>query len=82
MGNPPNNKAFETDLLLYVRDALDLWKAQGLIGGLGPTLVYPGRDAVLAAAGPMASAVLQKTPDNAGSTVVYTGPESVNGERA
>lgn len=81
-GNPPNNKAFETDLLLYTRDALDLWKAQGLIGGPGPTLVYPGRDAVLAAAGPMASAVSQKTPNNASSTITYTGPGSLNGERA
>jgi hypothetical protein len=81
-GNPPNNKAFETDLLLYVRDALDLFRALGLIGGPGQPLTYPGRDAVVAAAGPMAGAVIQRTPNNASSTVTFTGPSSLTGERA
>jgi hypothetical protein len=80
-GNPPNNKAFETDLLLYVKDALDLFKAFGLIGGTGPSVAYPGRVAVLAAAGPMVATLLQKTPNDAGSTVVFTGTTSVIGER-
>lgn len=80
-GNPPNNKAFETDLLLYVRDTIDLFKELGLIGGSGPVLTYPGRDAVLAAAGPMVSGVIQRTPDNAGSTVNFTGASSLVGER-
>jgi hypothetical protein len=81
-GNPPNNKAFETDLLLYVRDALDLFKALGLIGGPGQPATYPGRHAVVAAAGPMARALLQKTPNNASWTIAFTGPAGVIGERA
>lgn len=81
VGNPPNNKAFETDLLLYVRDALDLFKTLGLIGGTGPSLTYPGRDAMLAAAGPMASTLLQKRPNDASWTVIVTSPASVIGER-
>lgn len=80
-GNPPNNKAYETELLLYVRDALDVFKALGVIGGSGQPLTYPGRDAVLAAAGPMATAVVQRVPNDAGWTVVYAGPSSVIGER-
>jgi len=81
-GNPPNNKAFQTDLLLYVRDALDLFKALGQIGGSGQTLPYPGRDAVLAAAGPMAGSLLQKTPNNVRASVVFTDTVSLIGERA
>jgi hypothetical protein len=54
-------------------DALDLFTALGLIGGSGQSLTYPGRDAMLAAAGPMAGAVLQKTPNNASSTVTVAG---------
>jgi hypothetical protein len=80
-GNPPNNRAFETDLLLYVRDALSLFKSLGLIGGAGQPLSYPGRDAVLTAAGPMASALLQKAPNDVGSTVEFTGAASVLVER-
>jgi hypothetical protein len=80
-GNPPNNKAFETDLLLYVRDALGLFKSLGLIGGSGQSLPYPGRDAVLAAAGPMAGSLLQKTPNNASSSVVFTDTAALIGER-
>lgn len=81
-GNPPNNKAFETDLVLYVADGLGLFKALGLIGGAGQSLAYPGRNAVLAAAGPMAQAVVQRTPNNAASTVTYLGSSSLTGERA
>jgi hypothetical protein len=80
-GNPPNNKSFETDLLLYVRDALDLFKDLGLIGGSGPSVTYPGRDAVLAAAGPLAGALLQKAPNDAGATVAVTGAGSLAGGR-
>lgn len=78
---PPNNKAFETELVLYVRDAIAIYRALGFIGGSGATFAYPGRDAVLAAAGPMASAVTQKTPNDAGSTVVLSGPASLLAER-
>lgn len=78
---PPNNKAFETDLLLYTRDAIPVLKALGLIGGTGVQFSYPGRDAVLAASGPMRDKVIQAVPNNAASTVVVTGPGSITGER-
>ena len=80
--SPPNNKAFETDLFLYTRDAVALMKQLGLIGGSGIPIAYPGRDAVLAAAGPMASAVIQKAPNNASSSITYTGFSSLTGERS
>jgi hypothetical protein len=78
---PPNNKAFATDLFLYSTDVLAVLKKLGLIGGSAPAVSYPGRDAVLAAAGPMAGALLQKKPNNASSTLTITGPASVNAER-
>lgn len=77
----PNNKAFETDLFLYTRDAVALFRTLGLIGGTGTPIAYPGRDAVLAAVGSAASAVIQRAPNNAGSSVTYTGPASITGER-
>lgn len=79
---PPNNKAFATDLFLYTRDAITLYRAIGLIGGSAPPMNYPGRDAVLAAAGPMAGAVIQKRPNDAATTVKPTGPASLTGERS
>jgi hypothetical protein len=79
---PPNNKAFETETFLYTRDAVALMRQVGLIGGAGVSLSYPGRDAVLAAAGPMASAVIQKTPNNANSTIAFTSFTSFGGERS
>jgi hypothetical protein len=78
---PPNNKAFETDLFLYTRDAVALMSRLGLIGGSGIPIAYPGRDVVLAAAGPMAAAVIQKAPNNAGSSIVFAGFGSLTGER-
>lgn len=78
----PNNKAFESDLFLYVSEALDTLRTLGLIGGSGISVTYPGRAAVLAAAGPMAAAVLQQTPNNATSPLVITGLPSITGERS
>lgn len=78
----PLNKAFETDLFLYVRDALGVYRALGLIGGDGVAFSYPGRAAVLAAAGPVATAMLQKTPNNASSTIVLTPTTDLTGERS
>ena len=75
---PPYYKAFETDLFLYTRDAIALFKQLGFIGGKG---TYQGRDAVLAATGPMAGAIIQKAPNNASSTVAFTGYQSFGGER-
>lgn len=79
---PPNNKAFATDLFLYTRDVLRVFKGLGLIGGSAPAADYPGRDAVLAAAGPMAGAILQKRPNNVTATTPITGPADINGEHA
>lgn len=79
--DPPGNKAFETDLLLYVRDALSVVTALGLIGGPFPPVPYPGRDAALAAAGPEADRVVQITPNNASSSFVFSGPASLTAER-
>lgn len=78
---PPNNKGFETDLLLYVRDAATILTQLGFIGGKGTPAAYPGRAAALAAAGPMTAGVIQNTPNNATSTVTVTGPGDLTGER-
>lgn len=59
---PPNDEAFEPSLFLYTRDAVTALKASGAIGGPGPQIPYPGRAAVLAAAGAMASRVGEQTP--------------------
>jgi hypothetical protein len=67
---PPNNKAFETDLFLYARDTARILTDLGFLSPTG-TLAYPGRAAALAAAGSMASAVVQRTPNN-----VSTSPAS------
>jgi len=78
---PPNNKAFETEVFLYTRDAVALMKAIGLIGGTGVPLVYPGRSAVLAAAGPIAGRVVQTMPNNATRTVTFTDFARFGGEQ-
>jgi hypothetical protein len=77
---PPNNKAFETDHYVYVRDLRQFLVDIGPYGNkglLGPSpvgaLTYPGRDAALAAAGPMATAVIQKTPNNASVSTTVAG---------
>ncbi|GAC1662795.1 MAG: hypothetical protein NVS9B15_26050 [Acidobacteriaceae bacterium] len=80
--NPPNNKAFETDYFLYTRDAVTLMRAVGLIGGTGIPVTYPGRSAVLAAAGDAATGVTQRTPNNASTTVTFTGFAGFGAERA
>jgi len=76
---PPNNKAFETDLFLYIRDVYSLFKQFGFIGGTGTVVTYPGREAALTLAGPMAGAVIQKKPNNASSSV--TAADNLTAER-
>lgn len=78
---PPNNKGFETDLLLYVRDAATILTQLGFIGGKGTPATYPGRAAAITAMGPMMAGVIQNTPNNATSTVTVTGPGDLTGER-
>jgi hypothetical protein len=65
---PPNNKAFETDLFLYVREAAALLTALGFVGGTGTPAPFPGLTAAAAATGGIA--IVQTTPNTAaeGST--------------
>lgn len=78
--SPPVNKAFETDLFLYVRDAYALMNKIGLFG-TGPTkFSYPSRDQALAAAGPLADQVIQKRPNNAVTSIM--SPAEITKERA
>jgi hypothetical protein len=65
---PPNNKGFETDLFLYVREAATLLGTLGFVGGTGAAAAFPGLTAATAATGGVA--VVQTTPNNAaeGST--------------
>ena len=51
---PPNNKALETDLFLYVRDAAAVVKDLGFLGPGTLKASFPGLGAALAAAGSMA----------------------------
>jgi hypothetical protein len=79
---PASNKAFATDLFLYIRDAAAVLHAIGLIGGSGTPVSFPGTDAALAAAGSIGAAVIQKSPNNASSTFSLPGfPGSIEAER-
>lgn len=79
---PPNNKAFETDLFLYVGDAAKTLAGLGVIGSpTRPQLTYPGADAALAAAGDMGRMVIQRSPNNATSSITPS-PANVLGERS
>jgi hypothetical protein len=64
-GIPPDNKAFETDHFLYMRDAAAALMGLGFIGGTGTALTFPGVTTALGNAGAMAAAVIQKVPNNA-----------------
>jgi hypothetical protein len=66
---PPPNKAFETDLFLYTRDAIALVTARGFINGPGTAIAYPGREAALALAGTTAAGIIQRMPNNATMSV-------------
>jgi hypothetical protein len=59
---PPNNKAFEPDLYLYVRDFYSYLDSRGYFGKNDTPVPYLGRAAALAAAGPVAAAISQTTP--------------------
>ncbi len=71
-GIPPNDKAFETGFLLYVSDAVGVLQTLGFVGGNGIQAAYPGKDKALAAAGPMATAVIQQSPSFPGPTPTIT----------
>jgi hypothetical protein len=88
---PALNKAFETDHWVYTRDYYKFYVEGTQFENTGASvsglrLTYQGRAAVLAAAGPMASAVIQKTPNNAvvstsGAMVQLRGNDALTGER-
>lgn len=59
---PPNNRAFETDIVYYLRDAVAIFQQRGFLGGSGQAVTYPGRDVALATAGAVGAAVTDKTP--------------------
>ena len=87
-GVPPNNKAFETDLLLYVRDAVPILTNLGFIGGSGTAVSYPGRAVAYATAGmtpPLSgsggAAVIQRVPNNATSSVTVPPVSNLLNER-
>jgi hypothetical protein len=67
---PPNNKGHETDLFLYVKDAAMALIDLGFLGGSGTELPLLTRSQARLAAGPMAAAVIQRTPNNATSSVL------------
>jgi hypothetical protein len=83
-GNPSLPNAFETDLFLYTRDGLDALKGLGLMGGSGRAVSYPGRDTILAAAGPWADRIIQRKPNDTSSSIIVTGLgdlDTILGER-
>jgi len=78
---PPNNKGFETDLLVYVADAAKILTDLGFFGGSGTKATYPGTAAALATANN--PGVIQTLPNNATasppSEANLTGAVPVNG---
>lgn len=77
--DPPDNKAFETDLFVYVRDAYALLTRMGLFGGLPVRLPYPSREMAMQLAGSIGARVIQQVPNNA--VVSITSPADVTKER-
>lgn len=75
---PPNNKGFETDLFLYVREAAGLLTSLGFLGGTGTAATFPGLDVATAAVGPLFGRVIQKAPNNASEAT--TTPANVTAE--
>jgi hypothetical protein len=67
---PPDNKAFATDLFLYLADAAALVKGLGFIGGTGTALTFPGVATALANSGAPGATVIQKLPNNATVSVL------------
>lgn len=70
---PPNNKAFESSLFVYVRDAAAVLSDLGFLGNGAIKASYPGRDAALAAAGPMVGRVIQTGPNYPHTSVTAKG---------
>jgi hypothetical protein len=78
------NYAFAPEFFLYTRDALAALRGISFLGGPGIPAAYPGRDAMLAAAGPFAASAIQRSPNDATSSVVlnsFADISTVLGER-
>jgi hypothetical protein len=67
-GLPPNNKAFETNVVNTVGDAATQLTALGFIGGSGTQVTYPGRTVALQAALPAGASVIEITPSSSAPT--------------
>jgi hypothetical protein len=59
---PPNTAAFEEDTLLYTQQLIDRFKSEGLIGGTGQALPYPGRTSIMASTGSLAARINPTRP--------------------
>lgn len=76
---PPNNKAFETALFVYVADAAKVLSDLGFLGTGAVKASYPGRATALATAAPMVPKVIQTMPNYPNSSVTATG--NLTGQR-
>lgn len=77
---PPNNKAFETDLFLYVREAAGVLQGLGFVGGTGTPAPFPGLAAATTAAGSTFGKLIQLAPNNAAEGSTAPTLASINGE--
>lgn len=73
-GVPPNNKAFETNVVASVADAAKQLQSLGFIGGAGTQVTYPGRTTALQAAAPILSSVIETVPSNSGGVPLAAYP--------
>lgn len=71
---PPNNKAFESNVVATVGDAAKMLMQLGFIGGTGTQVMYPGRAAALAAAAPVVANVTDQTPSSSVPLAAYPVP--------
>jgi hypothetical protein len=76
---PPNNKGFETEHLLYVRDAAKTLIDRGFWGGSGTAIPFANPAAARTAAGPMATTCTPLYPGQYGTPGAPCGPASANG---
>lgn len=76
---PPNNKGFETEYLLYVRDAAATLINWGFWAGSGQAIPFANPTAARGAAGPMATSCTPLHPGSFFSPGSACGPASSNG---
>lgn len=76
---PPNNKGFETEYVLYVRDVATALIDWGFWAGSGSSIPFANPAAARAAAGPMATSCTPLYPGSYSSPSAACGPASSNG---